>query len=208
MIIDIREIPTRWINLEEHQANKAHMTSMLNSLGFKNHARTPGIRVSGYEGNSFHQPINHFMGVGLAQVHAMTKIKDFLPGLILEDDVKTTPDYNPILNIPDDVDAVYLGVSNAGHAFGRNLNNGYARIFHVLAAHAIVYVSPRFIEAVINMAKTCLLENMTPFDVPLSQLLTNYNIITPIRPYFYQSNEKESQNKWEHLTINPLKIYG
>jgi hypothetical protein len=38
------------------------------------------------------------------------------PLLILEDDAEFSPNYNPILNIPDDSDGIYLGVSS-GNVF-------------------------------------------------------------------------------------------
>lgn len=208
MNIDLREIPVLWINLKEHEKNKEHTTNLLNRLGFKNHQRTPGIRVSGYDSANYGQSIDHYMGVGLAQLNAMRSIKDQLPALILEDDVDVTEFYNPIIRIPDGTDAVYLGVSKAGKAYGYNLKNGYARIFNVLAAHAILYISKPMIEEVIEMAKKSLINDQMPFDIPLSQIQQKYQIITPVDPFFYQSDKKESQNKWESLTTGRIKIYG
>ena len=138
MIIDLRNIPVRWINLQEHKENSQKIQSLLNTRGFKNHERIPGIRVSGFDGKNYHQSINHYMGVGLAQLNGMRLIRNTLPALILEDDVDVTEHYNPILEVPDNCDAVYLGVSLAGNPFGIKINDNYCRIFNVLAAHAIV----------------------------------------------------------------------
>jgi hypothetical protein len=207
MIIDIRKIPTFWINLIEHTENHRSMNSLLSSHGFINHQRTPGIRVTGFEGKAYHQSINHYMGVGLAQLNAMRQCQPSLPSLILEDDVDITPHFNPILDIPDNTDAVYLGVSTAGNPFGIKINQNYARIFNVLAAHAIIYISPTFLSAAMTASKECLIDKLAPFDIAMSNLLSSYNVLTPIRPYFYQSNNKQSENKWEELTNKSLKIY-
>lgn len=207
MIIDLKQIPILWINLEEHETNRQDIVQMLNSHGLVNNHRTPGIRVTGYNREAYHQRVDHYMGVGLAQMNAMRTAKQNLPCLVLEDDVKISDSFQSILNVPDDTDAVYLGVSHAGNPYGIKINDNYARVFNVLAAHAIVYVSPRFADAAFNAAKNCLIDHMAPFDLGMAQLLANYNVIAPVTPYFYQSNDRQSANKWEDLTKNPIKMY-
>lgn len=207
MIIDLKKSTILWINLEEHSKNREEIVTMLNSHGLTNNHRTPGIRVSGYNAVAYHQKVDHYMGVGLAQMNAMKTAKQNLPCLVLEDDVKITNNFNSILEVPDNTDAVYLGVSHAGNPYGIMINDDYARIFNVLAAHAILYISPSFAEAAFNTAKHCLIDNMAPFDLGMAQLLAKYYVITPTMPYFYQSNDRESANKWEDLTKNPIKIY-
>lgn len=208
MIIDLRNVPIAYINLKEHEQNKIDIENLLKSKGMFNCFRVPGIRVSGYEGDNYGQPIAHYMGVGLAQIGAMKTIEGALPAVVLEDDVDISEHFDPILEIADDVDAVYLGVSCAGNAYGYNLKNGFAKIFNVLAAHAILYISQKFTRACIETAKQSIIDEGMPFDIRQSLLLNNFNVITPINPYFYQSNNKQSANKWEDLTNRSLKIYG
>jgi hypothetical protein len=207
MLIDLRIVPVLWINLEEHKENANNITAMLNGYGFENHRRTPGIRVNGFDGVSYHQKIDHYMGVGLAQLNGMRQIKSSLPALVLEDDVAISSNFNPVLEVPDDTDAVYLGVSRAGNAFGYKISDKYARIFNVLSAHAILYISDKFINDAIESSKKCLIDDQAPFDLAMSQMLARHNVLTPLNPYFYQSNQRQSENKWEHLTNCPIKIY-
>ena len=208
MHINISKIPTYYINLEEHTNNKISIEQMLRSKGFCNINRTPGIKISGYEGMAYYQKINHYMGVGMAQINAMRNIKNSLPALILEDDVKFTEYFQTEIEIPNNTDAIYLGVSCVGNAYGKDLKNGFARIFNVLAAHAIIYINPEFLNKCHDMAKESIIDNMMPFDLKQSELLCSYNVITPINPFFYQSNDRQSANKWEDLTNKSLRIYG
>lgn len=207
MRIDLRNTRCFWINLVEHKKNAEMMHQLLKTLKITNHLRVPGIRVSGFEQVAYGQKVDHYMGVGLAQMNAIQLAGQNLPCLVLEDDVQVTQDWNPILDIPDNTDAVYLGVSSAGNAYGYKINESYAKIFNVLGAHAILYINPRFVSDVLSVSKSCLFDNRAPFDIALSQLIVKYNVITPLRPYFFQSNEKESANKWQELTSKPLKIY-
>jgi hypothetical protein len=206
--IDLREVMTLWINLDEHTQNASEMTKMLDDAKFKNHARTPGVRVKGLEKIRDEQRADHYVGVGLAQMNAWTKIKGNLPALILEDDVKITLNYRPIISVPDNTDAVYLGYSNAGTAVGVDMQNGYARIKQVMSGHAILYLSDRYLQETINISKHCLFDLWLPFDVGTASIQQQFNVIAPYAPFFAQSNDRISENKWEHFTKNPIRMYN
>lgn len=209
MKIDIRNVDVYYINLEEHTDNNSKIQELLKQHNFKSVKRTPGIRVKGFNYNNYHQAVDHYMGVGMAQYNAFRQASKNLPALVLEDDVDIIPEnacYE--LDIPDGTDAVYLGISAAGNAYGYDMKNGYARIFNTLAAHAILYINPVYLEELMHITKIALFDNQMPFDLPLAQLQSKYNIITPLKPMFYQSNNRQSANKWEGLTKTPIKIYG
>jgi len=211
LYIDIRNIPVFYINLEEHTQNKIEIEEKLRSKGFTNINRVPGIRVSGYNSKAYLQQIDHFMGVGLAQINAMRCANQKLPALVLEDDVDFSEDFNPFIQVPKNADAVYLGVSCVGNAYGYKLKPPFEntiKIFNVLAAHAILYVNTDFVNQVIELSKNSLIKDQCPFDLPLSTFINTKNVYSPLKPYFYQSNKKQSANKWEELTNKPLKIYG
>jgi hypothetical protein len=205
MKIDLRTVRTLWLNLKEHERNAQEMQQMLDSAGFVNHARSPGIRVSGHERVDYDQKVDHFMGVGLAQLQAMREIRDNLPALILEDDVKIR-NLDPILEIPDDTDAVYLGYSVlAGNSPCVDLENGYVKIEDVLTSHAILYITPAYLKAAMTVVRFYLLEKCAPLDLGLARIQWKYQVLAPYAPKFIQSDDRDSQNKWEKLTSRPLR---
>ena len=205
MKIDLREIPVYWINLDTATKNAERMTKMFEKLGFKNTIRK-SARVIAAPPNTI--PSNkHY--VGCAQSHIdIFEIEDLkTPFLILEDDAEVTENFNCILDIPDETDSIYLGVStgNRGYSCAR-YNDQYKRIAGVLATHAILYTSERYRKAVSDMAKLFVYKRHTPFDVACAYLQNFNNVLTPNKVYFYQTNEAESANKWEHLTNCELEI--
>jgi hypothetical protein len=205
--IDLRDVPTLWINLKEHEKNADEMKQMLDSYGFKDHRRTPGVRVSGLEKVRDNQRADHYTGVGIAQMNAWSQIKGHLPALILEDDVKITHNFRPMISVPDGTDAVYLGFSNAGTACGVDMKNGYARIRQVMSGHAILYLTKRYLQETINVAKHCLFDLAVPFDVGTASIQQQFNVIAPYSPFFAQSDDRLSENKWEHFTKNSIRMF-
>ena len=208
MKIDIRNVPTTWINLEKHTQNAEDITKMLNEHGFTNHYRTAGV-VDTTEGvfQAYNIPKSHFFGVARAQINALESIRDSLPALVLEDDVVISEDYIPEIEIPDQTDAVHLGVSNAGSVFAQDIGNSWARIHGMLAAHGILYVSKRYVDETIRIAKHCIYEMGVPFDLGTAQIQRQHYVIAAHKPFFYQGDERESANKWESLTRQPLKFH-
>ena len=126
--------------------------------------------------------------------------------VLLEDDVVASEDFQPVIEVPDNVDAVYLGVSHAGQVEARDIGGGWARVKNMLAAHAILYCSERYMNAVEQMTKHCLFEECVPFDLGTAKLQNDFFVITPHKPFFYQSNDRQSTTKWEDLTRKPLPI--
>jgi GR25 family glycosyltransferase involved in LPS biosynthesis len=108
-----------------------------------------------------------WIGCGLSHVKALRQADPSRPTLILEDDIATTEDYNSLISIPDDADALYLGCSLfAGIEMidyigftGRWLaeetsEEGILRVYNMLSAHAIIYLTERYrrsaIEAIVD----------------------------------------------------------
>jgi len=204
MKIDIRDVKSRWINLDSAEENAKSMVELLDSLGIKDHKRSPG-RIIAPPDPSTDKTIYHY--VGCAQAHIDILENNDAPVLVLEDDVKTTDWQTPILDIPDDTDAVYLGISHGdGRYFAQDLGNDYAKIKGVFACHAILYLTDKYRKAVVEVAKDFVYTRHQPFDLGVAQLQAHFNIITPHLPHFYQSDERTSSNKWENLTRQPLRM--
>lgn len=206
MKIDLREIPVYWINLDTATKNAERMTKMFEKLGFKNTIRK-SARVIAAPPNTI--PSNkHY--VGCAQSHIdIFEIEDLkTPFLILEDDAEVIDEnFNPIIDLSDEIDAIYLGVSvgNRGYIC-MQYNTDYKRIAGILATHAILYTSERYRKEVTKISKDLVYNRHTPFDVGCAFLQRHFNIITPNKPVFYQADAAESANKWEYLTKCELEI--
>ena len=98
MNLDLREIPVVYINLDRDTEKRERIEKVLSDLKFKTTIRCPGVVHE--EGPK--------AGCALAQYNALKKIDP--PFIILEDDA-TPLNFNPEIELPDDSDAFYLGIS-------------------------------------------------------------------------------------------------
>ena len=139
------------------------------------------------------------VGCGLSHLKLLSVIK---PGtVIFEDDIGSMPNTTTRLLVPEEADAVYLGVSN--HGYIRNEPYGYGgvvmvaqhtpqwkRVLNMCSTHAILYLSDRYIKA----AREVIMEYLNSsraFDVGLASIHKDFNILTPNDPIFYQTEQPE-----------------
>ena len=75
------------------------------------------------------------------------------PFIILEDDA-TPINFKPEIEIPDDADAFYLGISSWGRMNGHSgpfvqyqedVDGELLRVYNMLGTHAILYLTPEFV---------------------------------------------------------------
>jgi hypothetical protein len=125
------------------------------------------------------------------------------PVLILEDDVAYTN--NCMIDLPEDADAFYLGLSEcAGHpTLETNLGISQfeyfspftVRVKNMLSAHAVLYIDRRYKEAIIKALEKCLLLNYTN-DVSISRVQPLFNVYAGTVPMFYQSRAFNLTPRW------------
>ena len=120
------------------------------------------------------------------------------PFLLLEDDVAWTG--VETIEIPEDADAVYLGISYSGgdkekdtHIPGlsseiKPYSSNQCRVFNMLSAHAILYISRRYKEAVIREMEK-IKDIVYNSDVMMSRIQRNYNVYANNMPVFYQDDD-------------------
>ena len=201
--IDLREIPTFWINLDRDTNRRQRMESMFVNLEMENTKR-----VAGYLASTVKE------GCGKAQEKTLKKIKQY-PTLVLEDDCIQTDHFVPIIDIPPDADAIYLGCSHWGMNFatGKNgpisqwekHNDKWLRVTNMLATHAILYINPEFHKACQDIIHKYVYELEDHIDVGYCSILKDFKIYTPIEPFFYQSSSENVTrtgltNKYKHRT--------
>ena len=100
MNLDLREVSAVYINLKKDVKKDFAMKALILDCGFKN-----TIRVEAeYTPNSL-------AGCSLSHYNALNEIDP--PFIVFEDDC-VIKNFQPKIEIPDDADAVYLGVSSWG----------------------------------------------------------------------------------------------
>jgi len=203
MIIDLREIPVVWINLDSATKNAELMENRFKKFGFKNTHRKSGVIIPPPPNTDI--SIAHFRGCGTSHIQILDDNAYQTPLLILEDDIEFVENFNPILEIPDDSDGVYLGISHGNIYYGScKYNEQYLRISGILAAHAILYITPSYRQAMSEIGKYCLYTLNKPWDVGTAGIQNQFKVYTPNAPLVYQSNDRQSANKWQSLTDKPL----
>lgn len=206
MKIDLREIETLWINLDSAKKNAKEMVEQFDRLGMKNHKRISARVIPPPELPPFKLRAygRHFVGCGQSHMDAMAAARR-IPFLILEDDAAVTDKFSPVFDIPDDTDAVYLGIShgNKKQAIVDN-GDGWLRVFGMLTTHAILYTSERFASHARQVTHECIYKHKLPLDNGFAALQRNYKVLACKKPMFVQSNMRESANQWESLTSGSL----
>jgi hypothetical protein len=178
-------------NSPKYTGRKLTISWMLQSIGFTN--------IEHYKSNSDVYP----RSLVQANIEILKKYIDE-PVLIVEDDIAYTD--NCIIDLPEDADAFYLGLSEcAGHPT-LETNVGISqfeyvspytvRVKNMLAAHAVLYISRRYKEAIIKTLENCVLHNYSS-DVSISRVQPLFNVYAGTVPMFYQSRAFNLTPRWD-----------
>jgi len=189
MNIDLRDIKTFYINLDRHKEKNESVVKQIELSGIKDFTRVSGVNM----------PRNKEAGCASSHYNILSEAT--APTLILEDDCAIYKN-NPIINVPDNADALYVGLSRWG--FKNNvskINNysyspckGYKDIYKIdgmLATHAILYLSEEYIDISRRVAKHCA-ANSIHVDVGFTGIHKYYNVYAMGQPLFYQSTNEKS----------------
>lgn len=123
------------------------------------------------------------------------KNKPFQPFVIFEDDVKKNREFPSTIDIPDNTDILYIGLSDFGfnskkqtHDFNvyfKNINKNLVKVYNMLSMHGIIICSLR---GMLSLQK-CLVEDFCKnraTDISISQLQPYLNIYALKNPLVYQ----------------------
>lgn len=208
MKIDIRTVPVRWINLDSATANAEAVSRDLDEAKFTNHSRFPAIVTDPADPLcvSDHPHMKPYLvGCGKSHIACIEESLGRGPFLVLEDDAAVTKAFYPIINIPPDTDAVYLGSSTGNpNTMVADANGYFVRIGKMLAAHAVLYISDRYKQAVLDVAKKFVYELHHPWDIAPSTVQEHFNVLASRVPFFIQSDARTSEHKWEFFTKHKL----
>ena len=167
---------------EKYHTRKLHMDKLLSDLGFTD--------IVHHKSGNEKYPIC----LSLATIDVLKKYMD-VPFILFEDDIECTG--NMELDSVANADAVYLGLSEyASHPTeNRNVypsqivpySNSQVRIENMLAAHAILYISKAYKQAVIDILETNKFKCVN--DIAISRIQKDYLVLANMKPMFFQSKK-------------------
>jgi len=193
MKLDLRKIPFYYINLDNAVDRRNTMEKILSSLEIENYSRIEAIYNS-----------NGHLGVSQTFTESLGKLKEIGgPFVILEDDVQLK-NWNPIIDIPDDTDAFYLGISGWGRMNGhsgpcvqyQNITDDIVKVSNMLTLHAVLYITDGWIEMARKACEFAAYKVQAPSgycDIQVAECQRWYNIYAFDNPYFYQTSAEGNQ---------------
>jgi len=193
MNLDLRDIPVVYINMDKDVDKRKRIENYIDRLGFKTKIRVPGV---------VHQD-GARAGCSLAQYNALHEIDP--PFIILEDDA-TPFEYDPIISIPDDTDALYLGISSWGRMnshsgpfvqweyYFKEVDINLVQVYNMLGTHAILYLNSEYISVCKKIAyhQHNIDEHV---DIGFTDVQKYYNVYAFNQPLFYQTSSNGTNQK-------------
>ena len=184
MKIDIRGLPSYYINLDKDIDKRTSTQSLLEYLGFEDINRFGGI-------------LSKKGGCRMSHHKLLSDSSIPTPCIVFEDDLLFTGNENFIIDVPDDADAVYLGLSEWGRFLDfmgggwvhyDKVDDTLVRIYNGLSTHAIIYLNPTYREVVSKIAYWHSYVNSCPFDMGIAEVQKYFNVYAVDKPIFKQSN--------------------
>ena len=189
MNLDLRDIPAVYINLAQETERNESMKLVLNDCGFKNI-----IRI-----DAKYTPARPLAGCSISHYNALQEIDP--PFIVFEDDC-IAKEYNPIIRIPDDTDALYLGISSWGRFNSHSgpfvqydkVDDNLLRVYNMLGTHAILYLNDEYVSACKKVAyKQYEIEDY--IDIGFTDLQKYYKVYSFDEPPFYQSSSNGTDGR-------------
>lgn len=190
MKLKLTDVPVVYINLDEQTERRESIEKSLNELGFKTI-----IRVSAFKDSIGKR--------GCAYSHAIALEEIDPPFILLEDDCVPL-DFVDEVDIPDDSDAVYLGISSWGRMNSHSGPcvqyddvEGYSdllKIYNMLGAHAILYINPDYIDLCKRIAYHGYLIS-DHHDIGFADVQKYYDVYAFNSPMFYQTSSNGTNDK-------------
>lgn len=216
MKIDLREVKTVCISgvnsTERRDAIKRHTKTleMKNWSFFDADTVLPSSRCK-------------IRGCALSHLEVISQHDFKEPLLVLEDDAEPTEEWKPVIEVPDETDAVYLGNSwwlwgahRAAHTgkpskiqeYGGKITTATAtsipakwyKINRTSGAHAILYITEQYAKAVCEQIQWRLDlvqgSHLADCDIAMADVQERFVVISPRKPYIFQGPEETNANRF------------
>jgi hypothetical protein len=202
MRINILDLPVFYINLKNEKQKDKLTRQLLKEAGFTNINRFDAVLGA-----------NKTEGCAKSHQKLLAEIDVDGPFIVFEDDIEINGSFNPILEIPEDSDAVYLGLSRFSLSNGKtyqdivaeDVGGGIYRIYNMLAAHAILYTNKDYYNF-ISKAIQSMIDVGRNQDNARAETMKYFNVYALESPLFYQDGKHRSATKFNMSEI-PISPY-
>jgi hypothetical protein len=200
MKIELTSIPSFYINIKKDYQRNNNFLDWNSKLKFTNVSRISGT-----------YSIPYYTGLATSFVNAVKSgIQTKQNFIIFEDDAEPTKHFKYEIEIPDDADAVYLGVSPWGFldlgtsSYDSAVFNGALfesvdkfmdvfRVKNTLSCHAILYISQKYaIASLASFKKAAKLQVHSDIQINKDKLFDKYNVYA-VGPFFYQNDKNKPE---------------
>ena len=193
MKLNLLDVPVYYINLDNQDEKRKLTESLLKRLGFKYVERLPAVK--------------HEAGriIGCARSHYEILKNTKPPFIILEDDCTLNRDFNSEVELPENADALYLGISHWGRYLNHsgpyvhytNISDNIVRVHNMLATHAIMYLSQEYVDICKRISYHYGYEVENHLDIGFAEVHKLYNVYSFDEPLFCQYD-------WSAVTTGKL----
>jgi hypothetical protein len=198
MILNLGSMPVLWATCDKTvQAREAPMLAALREVGVENPQKIDCPLTTPY-----------YVGLAMGHVEALTRQP--VPFLMLEDDARVIKDrHQSVFDIPDDTDALYLGTTTYGRwrgvtrnytVIGADVDDQYMRIFNMLALHAVVYTSQRYVDHVVGEMSRYMVNPVGACDDRIADTMHRHQVLCLKKPVFFQDDGKANYCTTEIIT--------
>lgn len=197
MEIEFTKIPVYYINLDREEGKRKQTETMLKASGFINVQRISAIE----------HPQGRIVGCARSHFEILKTAKP--PFIILEDDCALNKEIPVSLEIPDGADALYLGISHWGRYLNHSgpyvhidkINSDIVRVYNMLAAHAILYISDHYVDICKRIAHHHGYAIHDHQDIGFAEIQKYYNVYCFDEPLF-------RQYEWSAVTTGRLSDHA
>jgi GR25 family glycosyltransferase involved in LPS biosynthesis len=212
MKINLIDIPIYYINLDSAEERRKSTETLLKMMGFRNVNRVSAIS----------HPKGRIVGCARSHYEILKQTKP--PFIILEDDCALNKEFINEIEIPEDSDSLYLGISHWGRYLNhsgpyvhfKEINEHIVRVYNMLATHAIMYLSESYVDICKKVSYHYGYEVEGHLDIGFAEIHKFYNVYSLDEPLFRQydwsavtsgklSSVSFDKNKSEILFNNILK---
>lgn len=194
MRLTLAELPAAYINLDAAIDRRLSTESVLTELGITNFVRIPGVVVPGS---------SYWQGLAVA-VDNLLNSQQSVPFIMFEDDIVIKLKQE-VIELPDDADALFLGISSRGVRGPERIAHfdgleavpvpGYPhlrKVLNAISGHAVAVLSERYVATLRAAVEEAKLPTGFHYDVLASFEHKNLNVYALQTPLVYQNDPKNS----------------
>lgn len=209
MLITLKDINHYFLTTGKNELRKNHM---LNEFKDYNPIEVnPILNIGKYKSGS--TGLSRIIDLALRK---QDRTKPFTPFIIYEDDCSKYRDFPNTIEIPDDTDFFYIGLSKCSmnsfthhrNLYFQHYNSGIVRIYNMLSLHGMLICSALGAMA-IQKAITESYHRDIPWDITIAQLQWHYNVYAFKQPLVFQDSvyggcEEETRFSIEKTYDSPI----